>query len=137
MKTRVVLESAVAEALAEDEDRSTDAAHAVLDAMDAADLTPAEFLVLDAQLHLAFAEASRNVVIAAMMAGLRTAIESYVLGGAQADRRLGCRRPPASVASTARSSPPSMRATPSAPAPSSTSHITGYYAQAGLARAPR
>src|SRR5690606_2549778 len=42
----------------------------------------AEFLALDAQLHLALAESSGNTVIAAMMAGLRTAIESYVLAGA-------------------------------------------------------
>ena len=44
---------------------------------------PGEFLALDAQLHLALAEASGNVVIAAMMAGLRTAIESYVQAGAE------------------------------------------------------
>ena len=49
--------------------------------MDAADLTAEEFLVLDAQLHLAFAEASGNVVITAIMAGLRTAIESYIRAG--------------------------------------------------------
>ena len=64
--------------------------------MDAADLTPAEFLALDAQLHLALAEASGNVVIAAMMAGLRTAIESYVRAGIATDPGLGCHgRPPA------------------------------------------
>ncbi|MGB4134968.1 MAG: GntR family transcriptional regulator [Microbacterium sp.] len=81
VQTRLVLESAVAAALAADADRDTAAVHAVLDAMDAADLTAAEFLALDAQLHLALAEASGNTVIAAMMAGLRTAIESYVLTG--------------------------------------------------------
>ncbi len=80
--TRLVLESAVVDALAGDPERSTTRARAVLDAMDADDLTPAEFLALDAQLHLALAEASGNVVIAAMMAGLRTAIESYVQAGA-------------------------------------------------------
>src|SRR5688572_1770486 len=71
--TRLVLESAVVEALASDAGRDTGDARAVADAMDAPDLTPAEFLALDAQLHLALAEASGNVVIAAMMAGLRTA----------------------------------------------------------------
>ncbi len=55
----------------------------MLDAMDAGALTPAEFLALDAQFHLALAEASGNAVIAAMMAGLRTAIESYVQAGAE------------------------------------------------------
>ena len=82
VRTRLVLESAVVEALASDPARPTTDARAVLDAMDAADLTPGEFLALDAQLHLALAEASGNVVIAAMMAGLRTAIESYVQAGA-------------------------------------------------------
>lgn len=84
VKTRLVLETAVVEALAADAARSTAAARAVVEAMDAADLTPGEFLALDAQLHLALAEASGNVVIAAMMAGLRTAIESYVQAGAEA-----------------------------------------------------
>jgi DNA-binding FadR family transcriptional regulator len=55
-----------------------DAAHEALSAMDADDLTPDEFLALDAQFHLALAEASGNIVVAAMMAGLRTSIESYV-----------------------------------------------------------
>ncbi|WP_318152885.1 FadR/GntR family transcriptional regulator [Microbacterium helvum] len=80
--TRLVLESAVVDALAADPERSTGAARDIVDAMDADDLTTPEFLALDAQLHLALAEASGNVVIAAMMAGLRTAIESYVQAGA-------------------------------------------------------
>ncbi len=45
---------------------------------------PAEFLALDAQLHLALAESSGNTVIAAMMSGLRSSIESYVQEGAAA-----------------------------------------------------
>ena len=81
VKTRLVLEDAVATALAADPDRDTGEAHRILAAMDSDALTPAEFLALDAQLHLALAEASGNAVIAAMMAGLRTAIESYVQAG--------------------------------------------------------
>lgn len=81
VRTRLVLEDAVAAALASDVARDTTDAHSILDAMDADDLTAAEFLALDAQLHLALAESSGNIVIAAMMAGLRTAIESYVLAG--------------------------------------------------------
>ncbi|WP_460799875.1 FadR/GntR family transcriptional regulator [Microbacterium sp. GXF0217] len=81
VKTRLVLEDAVATALAADPDRDTGEAHRMLAAMDSDALTPAEFLALDAQLHLALAEASGNAVIAAMMAGLRTAIESYVQAG--------------------------------------------------------
>ncbi|MGM7699733.1 FadR/GntR family transcriptional regulator [Microbacterium sp. A84] len=81
--TRLVLEDAVAASLAADTARDTTEAHRVLDAMDASTLTPGEFLALDAQLHLSLAEASGNTVIAAMMAGLRTAIESYVQAGSE------------------------------------------------------
>ncbi|GAA1995155.1 FadR/GntR family transcriptional regulator [Microbacterium pumilum] len=136
VKTRLVLESAVVEALAEDEDRSTAAAHAVLDAMDATDLTPAEFLVLDAQLHLAFAEASGNVVIAAMMAGLRTAIESYVLEGAQRIEDWD-----AAATRLRREHRAILAAIDAGDAVRARTlihqHITDYYAQAGLARASR
>lgn len=84
VKTRLLLEDAVVTALAEQPARDITAAHAALDAMDVADLTPVEFLALDAQFHLALAEASGNTVVAAMMAGLRTSIESYVQSGAAA-----------------------------------------------------
>lgn len=80
VRTRLVLEDAVVSALAVAE-HDTSAAHELLDAMDAEGLTTGEFLALDAQLHLALAESSGNAVIAAMMAGLRTSIESYVLTG--------------------------------------------------------
>ncbi|GAA1852478.1 FadR/GntR family transcriptional regulator [Microbacterium koreense] len=82
--TRLVLEAATVDALAAAGEGVTADTRAILDAMDAADLTPAEFLALDAQLHLALAEASGNQVIVATMAGLRTAIESYVQAGAAA-----------------------------------------------------
>lgn len=82
VRTRLVLEDAVAASLASDRARDTADAHRILDAMDSGDLTAAEFLALDAQLHLALAESSGNTVVAAMMAGLRTAIESYVVAGA-------------------------------------------------------
>lgn len=84
VKTRLVIEDAVVTELAGESARDTAAAHRILHAMDAAHLSAAEFLALDAQLHLALADASGNSVIAAMMAGLRTAIESYVLAGAAA-----------------------------------------------------
>lgn len=83
VQTRLVLEDAVAASLASAPDRDTASARLLLDAMDADDLTPEEFLALDARFHLALAEASGNAVIAAMMAGLRSAIESYVLTGAE------------------------------------------------------
>ncbi|WP_217182626.1 FadR/GntR family transcriptional regulator [Streptomyces sp. AC495_CC817] len=81
VQTRLVLEGAVVAALAAAPDADLAEAHRVLHAMDADGLAPEEFLALDARLHLALAEASGNTVIAAMMAGLRTAIESYVLAG--------------------------------------------------------
>lgn len=78
VRTRLLLETAVAGDVAGADDPDLTAAVATLDAMDAEGLTPDEFLVLDAQFHLALAEASGNAVVAAMMAGLRSSIESYV-----------------------------------------------------------
>jgi GntR family transcriptional repressor for pyruvate dehydrogenase complex len=133
VQTRLVLEAAVVAALAADPSRSTVEAHVVLDAMDAADLTTAEFLALDAQLHLALAEASGNAVIAAMMGGLRTAIESYVQAGAavlpdwdataarlRGEHRAILHAVDAGDAALARTL--------------IHDHITDYYAEAGLAR---
>jgi len=133
--TRLVLESAVVEALASSIDRSTDDAAALVEAMDADGLTPAEFLALDAQLHLALAEASGNQVIAATMAGLRTAIESYVQAGAEriADWDATAARlrdeHRAILAAVDSGDPVLARRLVHA-------HITGYYSQAGLARTP-
>lgn len=133
VRTRLVLESAVVDALAADLDRDTADAHAVLEAMDAAGLTPAEFLALDAQLHLALAEASGNVVIAAMMAGLRTSIESYVQAGVAsipdwdaASRRLRAEHRAIVAAIDAGDSARARTLIQD--------HIAGYYAEAGLAR---
>ncbi len=61
------------------------AATELLDAMEHpvdGPLTRDEFLTLDQAFHLALAVASGNEVIAAMMAGLRDSIESYVRVGA-------------------------------------------------------
>ncbi|HEY1105701.1 MAG TPA: FCD domain-containing protein [Agromyces sp.] len=88
VRTRLLLESAVAGELAErgapDGASGTPelaAAERLLDAMDSPGLTPAEFLALDAEFHLALAEASGNQVITATMAGLRSGIEGYALEG--------------------------------------------------------
>lgn len=131
--TRLVLESAVVAALTADAHPSTGDAWVIVEAMDAADLTPAEFLALDAQLHLALAEASGNVVIAAMMAGLRTSIESYVLAGAA--------RIPAWDATAARLREEHRTLLETIDAGDVAragalihDHISGYYAEAGLAR---
>ncbi|MDQ1136110.1 GntR family transcriptional repressor for pyruvate dehydrogenase complex [Microbacterium sp. SORGH_AS 1204] len=81
VRTRIVLECDVAERLAQS-DADLAGIHDILAAMDAADLTPEEFLALDARFHQALAEVSGNVVISAMMAGLRNSIESYTSAGA-------------------------------------------------------
>ncbi|MFD5226587.1 FadR/GntR family transcriptional regulator [Microbacterium sp. NPDC058342] len=81
VQTRLVLEDAVAARLSEDPDRDLGGVRSILRAMDDDGLTAPEFLALDAELHYALAAASGNTVITAMMAGLRTAIESYVLDG--------------------------------------------------------
>lgn len=136
VQTRLLLEDAVAAALAGQDAPDLVGAHRVLEAMDARALTPAEFLALDAQLHLALAESSGNSVVAAIMAGLRTAIESYVQQGAaaiddwgamadvlRAEHRAIIDAIEAGDATTARSL---VRA-----------HITGYYTAAGLTRSTR
>lgn len=81
VRTRVVLEGDVVERLARSDADLTEIV-GILDAMDAADLAPDEFLALDARFHQALAEASGNAVIAAMMAGLRSSIEAYTQAGA-------------------------------------------------------
>lgn len=83
VKTRLILEAAVVADLAGTSARPDLAGSAqLLDAMDAPDLTEAEFLALDTQFHLSLATASGNQVITATMAGLRSAIEGYARAGA-------------------------------------------------------
>lgn len=82
VQTRLVLEGTVVDSLARRAERDLTGVRQLLAAMDAGGLTAQEFLALDAQLHLALADSSGNSVIAAMMAGLRSAIESYVQEGA-------------------------------------------------------
>ncbi|CAD5140817.1 Lactate-responsive regulator LldR in Actinobacteria, GntR family [Microbacterium sp. Nx66] len=134
VRTRLVLEDAVVEAMAAASDRDTSRAHELLTAMDDGALTPAEFLALDAQLHLSLAEGSGNTVIAAMMAGLRSSIESYVLAGAATvddwDRMAARLRSEhrALVAAIDDGDADTARRLVR-------THITGYYTAAGLTRA--
>ncbi|MGJ0389051.1 FadR/GntR family transcriptional regulator [Microbacterium sp. CGR1] len=136
VQTRLLLEDAVAAALAGQQDPDLTAAHSVLDAMDAEGLTSAEFLALDAQLHLALAESSGNTVVAAIMAGLRTAIESYVQEGAASiadwDAMADLLRTEhrAIIAAIAAGDATTAQALVRA-------HITGYYTAAGLTRSTR
>lgn len=82
VQTRLVLESEVMQTLAARRP-APDLTHAteLLDSMDDPALAANEFLILDAQFHVALADAAGNQVIAAMMAGLRESIEIYVLSG--------------------------------------------------------
>lgn len=132
VQARLVLEAAVVEALA-DAGGSDRSVHSVLEAMDAGGLTAEEFLALDARFHLALAEASGNAVIAATMAGLRTAIEAYVQAGAA--------RIPDWEATAARLRTEHhaiIDAVDRGDAARARTlvhdHITGYYAEAGLSR---
>lgn len=80
VRTRLVLESAAVTELAS-RSAAVDLSESdeLLDAMEAPNLAPEEFLALDAQLHLGLAQAAGNQVIAAMMSGLRDSIETYTL----------------------------------------------------------
>ncbi|GAA2886977.1 FadR/GntR family transcriptional regulator [Microbacterium esteraromaticum] len=131
VQTRLVLEDAVVAALSADPQRDLATVHSVLDAMDAESLTPGEFLALDASLHYALAEAAGNTVITATMAGLRTAIESYVVEGAARIERWDA------MASRLRAEHRAIIAAieHGDVAKAKTlvnSHITGYYTAAGL-----
>lgn len=80
VRTRLLLEAEIAAELSA-ADPSLGAAETLLDRMEDPALDPREFLALDARFHVALAEAADNRVVAALMAGLRGAIEGYVLEG--------------------------------------------------------
>ncbi|GAB3120266.1 FadR/GntR family transcriptional regulator [Glaciibacter psychrotolerans] len=82
VKTRLLLETQIVRGLADAvAPAALDAARLLLVAMDDPALSPAGFLALDAQFHVALAEASGNQVVTAIMAGLRDSVESYALAG--------------------------------------------------------
>nr|WP_202886805.1 FCD domain-containing protein [Kribbella sandramycini] len=78
VQTRVLLESWAAREAAS---RSPElgAVSALLDRMDEPGLSPEEFHLLDAEFHVALAGLAGNVLIAAVMESLRSAIHGYVL----------------------------------------------------------
>ncbi|MDX2376893.1 FadR family transcriptional regulator [Microbacterium sp. LRZ72] len=133
VQTRLLLEGGVVDSLARAGDADLAPAVAVLDAMERDDLTAAEFLALDAQFHLTLAEASGNIVVAAVMAGLRSSIEDYVREGAEritdwAGTAARLRQEHRRILTAVREGDPEgARARIQA-------HITGYYDHAGLAR---
>jgi GntR family transcriptional repressor for pyruvate dehydrogenase complex len=83
VRSRLLLETAVVKDLADHSDTvDFGPAAQLLDAMEAPELSREEFLALDAQFHLTLAELSDNQVVTAVMVGLRTSIEGYVIEGA-------------------------------------------------------
>jgi GntR family transcriptional regulator, transcriptional repressor for pyruvate dehydrogenase complex len=79
--TRLLLEEHVVADLATRPDRDLAPVREALAATERPGLAIEEFLALDAQFHVSLADAATNQVVAATMAGLRSAIESYVLEG--------------------------------------------------------
>lgn len=127
VKTRLLLEGAVARELADASPPPNLApAGELLDAMDDPSLSQAEFLALDAAFHVSLAAASGNEVVTAIMAGLRTSIESYVTARAAslpawdaAANRL--REEHRAIVAAVSAGQPDLAAA------RVTSHITGYY----------
>jgi GntR family transcriptional repressor for pyruvate dehydrogenase complex len=81
VQTRILLESwsareAAARAVSAAE---LEVAEDLLDRMDAGGLSPEEFHLLDAEFHVALSVPAGNVLIAAVMTSLRSAIHEYVL----------------------------------------------------------
>lgn len=128
--TRTALEATIVRTLAENRPPLTDAT-ALLDEMDTPGLSPAQFLTLDARFHLALAQAAGNEVVTAIMAGLRSAVEGYVLAGTAAiedwpgtAQRLRAEHRAVLAAITA--------GDPDAASACVHEHITGYYTQTRL-----
>jgi GntR family transcriptional repressor for pyruvate dehydrogenase complex len=81
VQTRVLLESWAAREAAGRRPREDELAKAqeLLDTMDDPDLTPERFHLLDAEFHVALSALAGNVLLAAVMSSLRSAIHGYVL----------------------------------------------------------
>ncbi|RWZ68027.1 FadR family transcriptional regulator [Labedella populi] len=133
--TRLVLETSIAATLARHAASGTapklTESESLLDAMEDASLSPAEFLALDARFHASLAEAAGNQVIVATMAGLRDSIESYVVAGVPTLPSW-----PDAVARLMREHRDILAAVRAGDADHARGvvhdHITGYYAETGL-----
>ncbi|MEV5965456.1 FCD domain-containing protein [Kribbella sp. NPDC051952] len=81
VQTRILLESwSAREAAGRDVAAGElEVAESLLDRMDAAGLSPEEFHLLDAEFHVALSGLAGNVLVAAVMTSLRSAIHEYVL----------------------------------------------------------
>ena len=81
VETRLLLESWAAREAAGRRVEASElkVAEELIDRMDAPGLSPEEFHLLDAEFHVALSGLAGNVLIAAVMASLRSAIHGYVL----------------------------------------------------------
>ncbi len=81
VQTRILLESWAAREAAGRQMEAGDLklAEDLLDQMDAPGMSPEQFHLLDAEFHVALSGLAGNVLIAAVMASLRSAIHGYVL----------------------------------------------------------
>ncbi|KQS63561.1 FadR/GntR family transcriptional regulator [Modestobacter sp. Leaf380] len=134
VETRVMLESGAVAAAAR-AGAPLDGVLELLAAMEDRALDVRAFLHLDAQLHVAMAELSGNVLVGAVMASLRSSIETYVQASvphvADWDSLLDrLRREHRGVVEAI------AAADPDAAADLVSRHIRGFYASSGLSPAP-
>ncbi len=136
VQTRVLLESWTAREAAQKQalagaSGELTVAEDLLDRMDDPGLTPEEFHLLDAEFHVALSALAGNVLIAAVMSSLRTAIHGYVLAAVPnlADwdaTAIGLRSEHRSIVAAIRAGQPDQAAS------LITAHIEGFYEAARL-----
>lgn len=134
VQTRLLLESwAAREAAARElEAGELKVAEELLDRMDDAGLSPEEFHLLDAEFHVALSGLAGNVLIAAVMTSLRSAIHGYVLAAVPnlpdwEATALGLRSEHRAILAAVRGGEPERAAE------LVTAHIRGFYQAAQLA----
>jgi GntR family transcriptional repressor for pyruvate dehydrogenase complex len=141
VQTRVLLESWTAREAAQNHANAADSevsdglsvAEGLLDRMDDPALTPEAFHLLDAEFHVALSALAGNVLIAAVMSSLRTAIHGYVL--AAVPNLADWDATAVSLRSEHRAIVAAIRAGhPDQAADLITSHIEGFYEAARLSR---
>lgn len=134
VQTRLLLESwSAREAAARElEPGELKVAEELLDRMDDAGLSPEEFHLLDAEFHVALSGLAGNVLIAAVMTSLRSAIHGYVLAAVPnlpdwEGTALGLRSEHRAILAAVRGGEPERAAE------LVTAHIRGFYQLAQLA----
>jgi GntR family transcriptional repressor for pyruvate dehydrogenase complex len=134
VQTRLLLESwSAREAAARPlGDGELKAAEDLLDRMDDTTLSPDEFHVLDAEFHVALSALAGNVLIAAVMTSLRSAIHGYVLAAVPnlpdwEGTAVGLRAEHRAILAAVRAGQPERAAE------LVTAHIQGFYRAAQLA----